>query len=102
MDTNVLIGKLFELQMLTSRKTDLAIQVADTYTRERAAQMSLDFKRGLHRAGGPRFNEEGVIEHMSEERARNAEIRAEHRVVCAQVEALQAEIEEQVAALADI
>lgn len=100
MDYSSVVPKLFQLQTLISRKTDLARRIANIEAHERSSQLELELKRLVHRIGGPsaRFNEEGTLSYISEQRERDAPVKAEYQEVCKQVKALEEEIEQQLAA----
>src|SRR6185437_9802556 len=94
MEANDLLTALFTLQKLNSLKTDLAIQVAEIYARQRDSEQELDLRRGLHAIGGARarFNELGMLEFMSEQRQRDEKVKNDYRDICQQIKDLEEQI----------
>jgi len=101
-DYSPLFPKLFELQKLVSRKAELAIQVAGVYAHERSSHLELDLKRSIHSVGGARarFNEEGMLRYMQEQRERDEEVKSEYREICEQIKELEEQIESEITAAA--
>lgn len=100
MDYSPLFIKLFELQRLVSRKTELALQVAGAEARERSYHLELDLRRSIHSVGGARarFNEASHIDFMSEQRERDEALKTEYREVCQQIKQLEEQIESDISA----
>lgn len=88
------IGKLFELQRLTSRKAELALQVAERFALNLSSDRGRDLSLHNRERHGGHFDTENDLKYQREYSDELTELRKEYTKVCEQIKKLQTEVQE--------
>ena len=94
MELSEVVGKLFELHQLDSRKAELVLEIAQKYALDRSSDRARDLSLHVHDRHQGHFDIEHDLRWRHEEDERLEQVRAEYRSVCEQIKSLEVELSE--------
>ncbi len=96
METLEVLGKMLELQKLVSRKTELALAIAERYALDRSGDRARDLSLHMRDSHSGHFNIEYDLKCQREYREEMQGLREQYHEVCEQVKLLEAMLEAEI------